>query len=90
MSAHADRQPGKVRVILSILFVIFVYYVCVPIFLMGLAPMMTIWSLNMLFNLNIGFGVYQWAAMTWLLAIWFIVARPRFQASIRVRGERTP
>lgn len=31
-----------------------------------LAPLVSIWSLNTLFGLSIGYGLKQWAAMMWV------------------------
>lgn len=36
-----------------------------------LAPLVSIWSLNTLFGLSIGYGLKQWAAMMWVGLVLF-------------------
>ena len=44
----------------------FLFLIAVIITLIILGPLVTIWSLNTLFNLNIDYTFYTWLAMAWL------------------------
>lgn len=55
-----NMKPTATNITLLLVFV-----VAVIVF----GPLLTVWSINTLFNLNIGYNFYTWAAALWLGAI---------------------
>ena len=52
-------------------FLVITAVVILLIILLGVGPLITIWSLNTLFNLAIGFNFWTWCAMVWVQLVSF-------------------
>ena len=46
-----------------------VLLVLLLIFLIGVGPLITLWSINALFGLGIAYNFWNWLAMAWIIAI---------------------
>lgn len=47
-------------------FLVGILLIALVITILGLGPMITIWSLNTVFGLNIAFNIWTWLGVTWL------------------------